>query len=107
MKTSMKSATKSKIRRRSGNVFRDLGFVAEEAENLKIRADLMVALTKLIDTRGLTQAAAAKVFGVSQPRVSDLVRGKIDRFSIDVLVEMLAAAGAHVTVSVRRARAIA
>ncbi len=98
---------KTKVRRTTGNVFADLGFSAEEAENLKVRADLMVALTKLIEARGLTQAAAAKLLGVSQPRVSDLVRGKIDRFSIDMLIAMLGAAGAQVTVSVRRARAIA
>jgi predicted XRE-type DNA-binding protein len=98
---------KTKVRRTTGNVFADLGFSAEEAENLKVRADLMVALTKLIESRGLTQAAAAKLLGVSQPRISDLVRGKIDRFSVDMLISMLGAAGAHVTVSVRRARAIA
>lgn len=97
----------AKPRRTNGNVFRDLGFDAEEAENLKVRADLMVALTKLIEARGLTQAAAAKLFGVTQPRVSDLIRGKIDRFSVDTLIAMLGAAGAEVTVSVRRVRAIA
>lgn len=97
----------AKVRRTTGNVFRDLGFSAEEAENLKVRAELMVALTKLIEARGLTQAAAAKLFGVSQPRVSDLMRGKIDRFSVDTLIAMLGAAGAEVTVSVRRLQAIA
>lgn len=95
------------VRRTTGNVFRDLGFAAEEAENLKVRAELMEALTNLIEARGLTQAAAAKLFGVSQPRVSDLMRGKIDRFSVDTLIAMLGAAGAEVTVSVRRPRAIA
>ena len=76
------------IRKSSGNVFRDLGFSAEEAENLRIRADLMIQLTKLIEARGLTQAAAAKLLDVTQPRISDLVRGKINRFSIDSLVEI-------------------
>ena len=62
----------------SGNVFEDLGFPPEEAENLRIRSSLMIEISKLIEARGLTQTAAAKLFGVSQPRVSDLVRGKIE-----------------------------
>lgn len=96
-----------RIRRSTGNVFRDLGFGAEEAENLRIRADLMIQLTKLIDARGLTQAAAAKLLGVTQPRISDLVRGKIDRFSIDSLVEMLGHTGAHVSFVISRRRRVA
>jgi predicted XRE-type DNA-binding protein len=72
-----------RIRHSSGNVFQDLGFAGEEAENLRVRADLMIALSELIEERGLTQAQAAQLLGVSQPRVSDLVRGKIDRFSVD------------------------
>jgi predicted XRE-type DNA-binding protein len=91
----------TKIRRSTGNVFQDLGFSPEDAENLKLRADLMIELSKLIKVRRLTQAKAAKVFGVSQPRVSDLVRGKIDRFSVDTLVAMLGHAGAHVELIVR------
>lgn len=86
----------TKIRRSSGNVFKDLGFPAEEAEHLRIRADLMIALSRLIQDRGLTQVKAAELFGVSQPRVSDLVRGKVHRFSIDTLVEMLGHAGLRV-----------
>jgi predicted XRE-type DNA-binding protein len=93
--------------RGSGNVFRDLGFHPEEAEHLKIRADLMIALTKLIRARGLTQARAARLFGVSQPRISDLVRGKFDRFSVDSLIEMLGHAGARVSVRVTPRRRVA
>ena len=85
-----------KVQRSSGNVFRDLGFDAEEAENLRIRSELMIQLRKLIERRGLTQVAAAKLFGVTQPRVSDLVRGRIDLFSIDMLVKMLTQAGVGV-----------
>lgn len=96
-----------KIRRSSGNVFRDLGFSREESENLKIRSDLMIRLTKLIEARGLTQTQAAALFGVSQPRVSDLVRGKIDRFSIDTLVAMLGHAGVRVQVVVGRTSKVA
>lgn len=90
-----------KFRRSSGNVFRDLGFPAEEAEKLRIRSDLMARLARVIKTRGLTQAEAARQFGVTQPRISDLVRGKIELFSIDMLVGMLGKAGMRVTVTAR------
>ena len=96
-----------KVRRSTGNVFRDLGFSQEEAENLKIRTDLMIRLSKLIETRRLTQAQAAKLFEVTQPRISDLVRGKIDRFSIDTLVAMLGHAGIRVQVVVGRRSKVA
>jgi predicted XRE-type DNA-binding protein len=86
----------TKIRRSSGNVFRDLGFSSEQAENLKLRSDLMIELTQLIKAQRLTQARAATLLGVSQPRISDLIRGKIDRFSVDTLVAMLGHAGVHV-----------
>src|SRR5688572_9041949 len=84
----------------TGNVFEDLGFSREEAENLRIRAALMRSLKKIIEDSGLTQAMAAEAFGVTQPRISDLIRGKIELFSIDTLVNMLAAAGHHVEVTV-------
>jgi predicted XRE-type DNA-binding protein len=96
-----------KLRRSSGNVFRDLGFSNEEAEHLRIRSELMTRLAQVIDDRDLTQAEAARVFGVSQPRVSDLVRGKIDLFSIDTLVNMLARAGMRVTVTTRVRKRVA
>jgi predicted XRE-type DNA-binding protein len=92
---------KNKRRQASADVFRDLGFSTEEAANLGIRADLMTRLTKLIEARKLTQSGAAELFGVSQPRVSDLNRGKIDLFSIDMLVNMLARAGVAVSIVVR------
>jgi predicted XRE-type DNA-binding protein len=91
-----------KIRQSAGNVFRDLGFPSEEAENLKVRADLMIQISKLIRSRRLTQAQAAALFGVTQPRVSDLVRGKIERFSIDTLVAMLGYAGVQVQFTLGR-----
>ena len=96
-----------KIQRSTGNVFRDLGFSKEEAENLKIRTNLMIRLSKLIETQRLTQAQAARLFEVSQPRISDLVRGKIDRFSIDTLVAMLGHAGVRVQVVVGRRSKVA
>ena len=76
-----------------------------EAENLKVRAALMAELSAYIDQAGLTQAQAARRFGVTQPRISDLVRGKIDLFSIDALVNMLSAAGLQLDVVVRPAKA--
>lgn len=87
--------------------FEALGFSPEAAEHLRIRAELMLALTQLIDAHGWTQAEAARRLGVTQPRISDLARGKIDRFSIDTLVDLLTAAGAGVTVTVRRRRSAA
>jgi predicted XRE-type DNA-binding protein len=90
-----------KIRRSTGNVFRDLGFPTEEAENLRIRSELMARLARVIEERDLTQAEVARVLGVTQPRVSDLVRGKIDLFSIDMLVNLLAKAGLQVTFTAR------
>ncbi len=97
----------TRIRRSSGNVFRDLGFSREEAENLKMRTDLMIQLSELIQASRLTQAEAADLFGVTQPRVSDLVRGKIDRFSIDTLVGMLRHAGVRVQIVVGRKSKVA
>lgn len=93
---------KPKLTRSSGNVFRDLGFPAEEAEHLRLRSLLMIEVRKLIERRGLTQKEAALLFGVTQPRISDLVRGKIELFSIDTLVDMLAQAGARVELVVGR-----
>jgi predicted XRE-type DNA-binding protein len=72
-----------------------------EAEHLRIRADLMLEVERIIEARGLTQAEAAKLLHVTQPRISDLIRGKLERFSIDTLVEMLSRAGVDVTVKVR------
>lgn len=63
----------------TGNVFADLRFTEEAAQNLRIRADLMIELAELIEARDLTQSAAAELLGVTQPRISDLVRGKIRR----------------------------
>lgn len=94
----------AKVRRGSGNVFRDLGFSAEASESMRLRAELMIQIRRLIEARELTQAAAAKLLGVTQPRVSDLVRGKIDLFSIDTLIDMLARAGIRVGLTIRPGR---
>ena len=86
----------------SGEVFRDLGFSPAEARNLRIRSELMTALRKFIEKEGLTQAEAAKRLKVSQPRISDLTRGKISRFSLDTLVKILTDAGIDVAVKIKQ-----
>lgn len=96
---------KLKVTRSSGNVFEDLGFDKETAENLRIRSALMIEVGQFIRRRNLTQAQAAKLFGVSQPRVSDLMRGKIGLFTIDMLVNMLSRAGRKVIVQTKAAQA--
>ena len=83
-----------KITPSSGNVFRDLGFRHDEAEHLLVRADHTIQVQKLIASRRLKQRAAAKILGVTQLRVSDLLRGRIDLFSTDALIDMLARLGA-------------
>jgi predicted XRE-type DNA-binding protein len=88
----------------TGNVFADLGFPAAEAAHLRIRAELMLRIARELAARGLTQARAATLLGVTQPRISALVRGRMDRFSIDTLVEMLDRLGVTVTVTVRKRR---
>ena len=95
---------KVKVTPSTGNVFRDLGFRREEAEHLLVRADLMIQVQKLIASRRLKQREAAKLLRVSQPRVSDLLRGRIDLFSTDALIDMLARLGARVRLSVQRGR---
>ena len=92
-----------RVTKSSGNVFEDLGFDAPEAENLKLRAQLMRELETLIHDARLTQSDAAELLNIHQSRVSDLVRGKIDRFSIDTLVKLLARAGRQVELKVKAA----
>lgn len=72
-------------------------------ENMKLRSVLMSELTRFIQRKGLTQAQAAKLLGVTQPRISNLMRGKIDAFSLDLLANMAASAGLRVTMQVKRA----
>jgi len=80
----------------SGNVFIDLGYSLEEAAILQMRAALMAKLRKFIETRKLTQANAAKILCISQSRVSDLIRGKWERFSLEMLVTLATRAGMQV-----------
>jgi predicted XRE-type DNA-binding protein len=88
----------------TGNVFRDIGFSNEESEHLLVRADLLIQVQRVIASKGLKQAEAARVLQVTQPRVSDLLRGRIDLFSTDALIDMLARLGVGVRLVVRQTR---
>ncbi len=81
----------------SGNVFIDLGYPPDEAAILQMRADLMADLRKWIKAKRLTQSRAADILGVSQSRVSDLIRSKWERFSLEMLITLATRAGMHVT----------
>jgi len=81
----------------SGNVFIDLGYSPDEAAILQMRADLMADLRKFIKAKRLTQAKAAEILGVSQSRVSDLIRGKWEKFSLEMLITLATRVGMRVT----------
>lgn len=83
-------------KQRFASVWDAIEDTSEAAENMKLRSVLMIALKEHIARAGLSQSQAAKVFGVTQPRVSDLMRGKINLFGLDALVNMAAAAGLHI-----------
>ncbi len=89
---------REKITDSCGNVFSDLGFPPEEATILLMRAELMADLRKLIEAKKLTQVKAAKILGISQSRVSDLMRGKWERFSLEMLITLAARAGIRVRI---------
>jgi predicted XRE-type DNA-binding protein len=82
-----------------GNVFIDLGYSPDEAAILQMRADLMADLRKFIKVKKLTQAKAAEILGVSQSRVSDLTRGKWEKFSLEMLITLATRAGMRVMLS--------
>lgn len=85
------------------NIFRDLGFDDAEAENLKLRSTLMQRVEKFVKQSNMTQSEAASVLGLTQPRLNQLLKGKIQLFSLDALVNMLANAGMRVTLTVKKA----
>jgi len=84
----------------NGNVFKDLGFSTEEASKLKIKAQLMCQISEWIKEKKLKQEDASNLLHVTRPRISDIMRGKTGKFSIDALVDILERAGKHVTVQV-------
>ncbi len=85
------------------NVFEQLGFDSQESANLVVRSDLIRALEKHINESQMTQSRAAELMGVSQPVISDLMRGKIDKFSIDKLINMASRAGLEISVNIHSA----
>lgn len=94
-------SSKLKMTRGSGNVFADLGLPHDEADNMMLRAQLMSRVRDA--ARGASQREAAKRFGITQPRLNDVLRGRIDKFSLDALVNMLAHAGLRVELRVKKA----
>lgn len=84
------------MERGSGNVFADLGFSPAEAANLALRSECMVAIERWYAGSGMTQAAAAAQLGITQPRFNALLKGAIDKFSLDALVNLCAGAGLRV-----------
>ena len=84
------------------SVFDDLGFSAREAEYLRVRAELLLALQRALARRRITQAQAARLLGITQPRVSNLLGGRLDLFSTDALIELLARVGIGVKVTLKR-----
>src|SRR4051795_6670253 len=94
--------TECAVEASSGNVFADLGL--KNPEELLAKAELVQRISDIIAERKLTQARAAKVLGIDQPKVSALLRGKLDGFSIDRLFRFLNALGRDVEISVRPAR---
>lgn len=95
-----------KTQRGSGHRFANLGFAVENTVNLQLRSDLIIQLRTRLGKLGVTQAQAAPLLGVSPPRVNDLTRGRIDRFSMDTLIKLLGKLGVEVRVTTRaRSRA--
>ncbi len=93
---------KMKMERSSGNIFRDIGFDKVEAENLRLRSALMMRIEDWVKASGLTQAAAAKLLGLTQPRLNAMLKGRIDLFSLDALVNVASRAGLAVRLVVKK-----
>jgi predicted XRE-type DNA-binding protein len=94
---------KLKYTRGSGNIFIDLGFDRAEAENLKLRSDLMIRIIQFYRKSGMKQADAAKALGLTQPRLNALLKGRIHQFSLDALVNIASSAGMNVRLVVKKA----
>lgn len=82
------------------SVWEDIADSPEEAENLRVRAALMRAIRSRVTEIGWSQTTAAQNLGLTQPRLSDLYRGKISKFSLDALVDIAAKLGIHVRVEI-------
>lgn len=80
----------------SDNLFKDLGHSDEDAFNLLLRSELLTEIASLIQQRGLSQAEAAKILGVKQPRISEVMTGRISKFKVDILIKYLSRLGVKV-----------
>ncbi len=89
------------ITKGSCNIFEDLGFDIHQSQNLLLRSQTMIALAHWYEASGFTQAEAAKILGVTQPRFNQLLKGRIDLFSLDALVNMATHAGMRVGLNIR------
>lgn len=89
------------MERSSGNMFADIGVA--EADNMKVRAELVVEIHRIMQDEGWNQIEAAEHFGVSRPRLNDVRRGRLEKVTVDRLINMLAAAGRHVHIAAERA----
>ena len=98
----MKKKHKISVEESSGNIFADLGFVNAEHEQLKAR--LMLQIYRLIKDRGLTQTEAGKILGIKQPHVSSLMRGQSGNFSVERLMDFLAALGQDIEITIKPTR---
>lgn len=87
----------------SGNIFRDLGFPPGEAQNLIMRAELMIKIEQFVSKSGMTQKEAARLLEITQPRLNLLLKRKIDLFSLDALVNMVARTGMQVKLTIKKA----
>jgi predicted XRE-type DNA-binding protein len=90
----------SHVTSKNVNIFEDLGFNPREASKLKIKAQLMCQISEWIKDKQLKQEEASDLLHITCPRVSDVMRGKSGKFTIDALVDMLERIGKHVTVQV-------
>ncbi len=93
--------TELKMTKGSANVFEDLGFDVQESQNLLLRSQTMIALVQWFEASGMTQATAAKTLDITQPRFNQLLKGKIEIFSLDALVNLATRAGMRVGLSIR------
>ena len=96
-------SAKIKITRGSGNVFRDLGYSKGEAENLRLRSELMMRIDHFHREIGMTQGESAKLLGLTQPRLNALLKGRLSQFSLDALVNIASRAGLNVRLVVKKA----
>jgi predicted XRE-type DNA-binding protein len=99
----MEDNMSAKVNESCGDIFQDIGFSPGESEKLNAKSRLMSEIESYIKDNSLTQEQAAKLMGVSRPRISDIVRGKIDKFTIDALIDMLASTGHHVNITIDKA----